>query len=312
MNDFERNLLHRLEHNASVFLKEGFSKVIDDESTNTDSFDYDSMLIAVSEIQTSLEIALKAYLLSKKGIRYILDRKQQTLTDDQIEVEYSKNNLKVLEFEGLKNQLKGLRDVDFEKKVEFKQIEQYQLYRNRIMHFSLALDERDLSGMKDDLLYYVIHIVMYLLYDHYKNQKPNEFFEELLGYDFYDKLSKYPSFTKAMENMASRDGKKAWLCPICSNWTFSPEDRYCYCCNYEAHEFFVHWYNCNQCGRKDSVIYDFNAPYAKYPHVYEGKCLACEEQQAIFECPQCGSRHHFFMNAGLFHCSEENCINISK
>ena len=96
MNDFENMLYSTVVHNSLLLLEEGVKSIIGDGG----KFTTDSMVLACTNIQIALELAMRAYILRNKGLEYIIDKKQKKEhTDDEIEKLYASNQLKVIEFD---------------------------------------------------------------------------------------------------------------------------------------------------------------------------------------------------------------------
>ena len=103
MTDFERTLHHTVEHNSLLFLEEGVKRLIGENKQS----EMDAIVLACTNIQIALELALRAYILKNKGLEFIIDKKQKdNNTDEEIEKLYAENRLKVIEFEAMKSQLK--------------------------------------------------------------------------------------------------------------------------------------------------------------------------------------------------------------
>lgn len=97
--DFTHNLYRQIVHNATLYLREGVGKLMEDQTGNMK----DNMVLACSNIQIALELSMRAFLLRTKGWNSILDKKQQDrYLKDEIEDLYLSLQLKVIEFESMK------------------------------------------------------------------------------------------------------------------------------------------------------------------------------------------------------------------
>ena len=102
-------------------------------------------------------------------------------------------------------------------------IANFQTLRNKLLHFICDINDTDLKESSERLLAYSIHIIMYLLYDRFKNGTPNEFFEDTLGWDFYGHLKHCKKYRRMVEEMLDQRGEHAWECPMCLHITFYPD-----------------------------------------------------------------------------------------
>lgn len=144
MNTFERKLYKTVVHNSLLFLEVGVKRLIGNEKHSLE----DTLVLSCSDIQISLELAMRAYVFREKGLESILDRKQQgKYSDEEKESLYLGNDLKVIEFEGLKNQLKG-KEFSVFKKEDFAIIDKFQTLRNKMLHFCCQLEENELDTLE--------------------------------------------------------------------------------------------------------------------------------------------------------------------
>lgn len=195
MNDFERQLYHTIVHNSLLFLEDGLKRLITGSKNDLN----DTIVLSCTNIQISLELAMRAYILKNKGLEYIIDKKQKEKnTDEEIEKLYADNRLKVIEFETMKNQLKE-KDASVFKKEDFQIIDDFQIYRNKLVHFCCQLEKDETRKMRELLMYYVVRVVLCLLYDNYEDKRPAEYFEKILGWDFFRILNNDQGYIRAIE-----------------------------------------------------------------------------------------------------------------
>lgn len=309
MNTFERKLYKTVVHNSLLFLEVGVKRLIGNEKNSLE----DTLVLSCSDIQISLELAMRAYVFREKGLESILDRKQQGKYSDEEKVSlYLGNDLKVIEFEGLKNQLKG-KEFSVFKKEDFAIIDKFQTLRNKMVHFCCQLEGNELETLRENLMYYVVRVVLCLLFDKYEDKRPAEYFEELLGWDFYRTLINDKGYIRAIEKLAGERCKDVGLCPICSRYAYSIDEEFCYFCNVQPQEDEWGRTECIACGRKNSVIYDrLNIHLAGNHHSMPGMCLHCEAHPEIFECPICGQSHWNFGDKEDWMCYDGHCATDNK
>lgn len=148
MNTFENSLYKTVVHNSLLFLEDGVKRMVENNEHSLE----DTLVLSCSNIQIALELAMRAYILRVKGLDSILDRKQQgKYTDEEKEKLYLDNKLKVIEFDGLKNQLKG-KEFNVFKKEDFAIIDEFQTLRNKMVHFCCSLEKRELYELREKLM----------------------------------------------------------------------------------------------------------------------------------------------------------------
>lgn len=284
--EFEKEAYKRLIDNSIVFLKDGIERLVNKDKGDDDYIEHDLLTLTCTSFQISLELAIKGLIIERAGIRSILNNKQSELSDDEIENLFKNNDLKTLDFDAQKNFIKSKNYISDLSKEEFKTIDEFQIYRNRIVHFSFKFYEGDLFDLKYDIIYYLIHIIFkVLLSDRHQDRKPSEFLEYTLGKDLHKKLIHYPPYVYAMERLAKENSNKVFNCIVCNNRTLSQEEDYCYCCNFMSDAFTM--INCDYCKEKRSVLYD-NLNIQLNGSMIKGLCLNCDEDGIIYECPDCG------------------------
>ncbi|HCE56778.1 MAG TPA: hypothetical protein DER09_03015 [Prolixibacteraceae bacterium] len=292
--DFEKEAYKQLYNNAIVFLKDGIERLVNKDNGDEDYIDHDLLTLTCSSFQISLELAIKALIIEQAGIRCILNKKQQNLSDAEIKQLFIENNLSTLDFDVQKNFIRSKNYIQDLEKDDFKTIDEFQVYRNRIVHFSYKFYEGDLFDFKYDIIYYLIHIIFkVLLSKKHQHEKPSEFLEYKLGSELHKKLINYKPYVYAMEKLAIVNSHKVFTCIVCNNKTLSQDEDYCYCCNFVTHEFTL--INCDYCNEKWSVIYD-NLNIKLSNNEAKGLCLNCGEDGIIYECPDCGLAYNIETN----------------
>ena len=93
MNKFEETLYQTIKYNSLLFLKDGVKRIIDYGRKEL----YDIIILSCSSIQISLELAMRAYILREKGIKYLIKNKKKDgeYTYAEIEKLYSEKKVYV-------------------------------------------------------------------------------------------------------------------------------------------------------------------------------------------------------------------------
>lgn len=311
MITFERKIYDSLVGNSLLFFSEALKRLLDKDPHGTGQIDNNLLTLSCAELQISLELAVRATLVELYGIQGVLVSSQKNLPESELEKLYSENKLKVEEFESQKNFLKSGGKCRLTK-AEYKEIDRFQIYRNKIVHFTCDFSSQDLSCLRDDVLYYIVHVILVLLADSTTGETPSEFLQSKLGSAEYKRIKGYNPYVRAMERYAQKNSKTVWTCIGCSNRTYSPEEDYCFCCGYETLSGYRR-VDCGSCGTKNSVIYDdWDIHNEGNHHTMPGMCLNCEEHTFVFECPECGEAHDTLLNLAGNYCSEGCCVNKKK
>lgn len=308
MSTLEREMYNTVSHNAALFLTEGTKRLFDSKGELVDPLRVDDFVLAVSNIQVAMELSIRAYILSCKGIKPLLYKNDEGKSEAELRTLYENKKLKVQEFEKISNQLMGLDYQDLKMtKGQRDLMTSFQTYRNKLLHFACPIDDNELHELRDNLLMYCINTVMYLLYDKYSEKLPPEYFSELTGWDFFKTLHFNKAYQKAIKDVAKKSGNTILVCPLCDCEAYSLEEELCYCCGFYGD--YLHRTDCEMCGKKNTVIYDVGANFVGHPHLYQGFCQFCEEKNAIFECPECHQAYHYYFYDSSTKCDEGRCMN---
>lgn len=275
MTDFEVKVFEAVTDNSFLFLKEALGRLLKRDVDRFKVIDKELLPLTYAELQISLELALRAVAIRRLGIAEILTDDQKKLSEEEIVKHYENKTLKVDDFDKLKNNLKK-HNLTSLSKSEYKEIDRFQKYRNKIVHFACEFSKEDINTLRDDILYYIVHVVLVLLSEETTGETPAEYLQGKLGRELYTDLKNYTSYIKAMERYAAKMTDPVWTCVGCSNRTFSPEFDYCYICGYETLSGYRR-VDCAACGTRNSVIYDhLDIHLEGNHHKMPGMCLNCE------------------------------------
>lgn len=308
MTAFEQKIFDAVTDNAFLFLKEALGRLLERDAKGSGKIEKELLTLTCAELQIALELAVRAVVIRKDGIKGVLKIDQKELGEADIIRHYQNKTLKVEDFEKLKNHLKKHGGTSLKKK-EFDEIERFQLYRNKIVHFACEFSDDDLQTLRDDILYYIVHVILVLLSEETTGETPAEYLQSKLGSEFYNKVKAYTPYVTAMERYAAKMADPVWTCIGCFHRTYSPKDDYCYICGYETLAGYRR-VDCGACGTKDSVIYDnWDIHNEGNHHTMRGMCLNCEEDTYVFECPVCGEAHDITKIFEREYCDEKHCVN---
>lgn len=304
---FEKEAYKQLYNNSVLFLKDGIERLVNKDNGEDDYIERNLLTLTCISFQISLELAIKSLIIERSGIRQVVTKKQQNLTDSEIEKLFKDNELKTLDFDVQKNFVKSKNFIGDLTKDDFKTIDEFQTYRNRIVHFSYKFYEGDLFDLKYDLIYYMIRIIFKVLQSkRHQDERPSEFLEYTLGDELHKKLIHYTPYVYAMQRLATENSRRVFDCIVCNNRTYSQDEDYCYCCNFLGEDYNM--IDCDYCKEKRCVIYD-NLNIHLNQNEMKGLCLNCGEDGIIYQCPKCELAYNLETNIGNVKlCNNDMCI----
>ena len=144
----EAEIILKLYQNASIFLNDAIIHL----NKGVDS--YSDMLLAVVDIQMSLELAIKVKIARDYGIATILENVDARMSTDELMQKYENNSLRVKEFESTKNFLKSNKNYNRIFSKEYVYMERFQRYRNKLVHFSYNFSDMERVAIESDTTVY--------------------------------------------------------------------------------------------------------------------------------------------------------------
>lgn len=284
MTPDEQKIHTDLMHNSFVFFKDFIDRLTNNDNPDDDRISKELVILSVSSLQISLELALKAVVIKKLGLINLLNSNYITKTNEDLFLAFQNNSLKTKQFEQIKIFAKNNDLICTLSEDDYETITEFQRYRKGIVHFSFIFQEGDYFDLKYDITYFVVNILIKVLCAGDDEIKPSEFLEYQLGTSYHKKLINYRPYIEAMERIAKERSEKIFSCISCNNRTYSKEEEYCYCCNFygEYHSFR----NCEFCNEKASMIYDgLNLESNNF--TARAQCLNCHQDTIVFVCPDC-------------------------
>ena len=281
MNSIEEILKPTLEKNFKSYFIHAIEHLV--EETQTES----NILQVIVNIQASLEILSKLYVLNNFGWEKIIENKFHNKSAEDIEQLIYNGMLKTKNFNSIKEILLDniqLDDTDSEL------LNNFQKYRNQVMHLGVENLSEDIL---DEAVWFIVRIINILGWQDIlkiQNQYLNNSLASLLGEALYKKLIlKSGYIDEAIDNAESKyDDVK--YCFICGNNTLGAndwDDNYkCLVCGCQiSNDNSVEYIDCPKCHMKESVIYDaLNISGNEY---LKAMCCACKTYTYVSECNTC-------------------------
>lgn len=300
--DYQSKFIENLFQKAIIFLDESIGYINRGVSKRR------NMVLAIINMQISMELALKSSLANYFGLRKILIDKQAQLSDEELQQLFNDNNLKIREYDSLKNFTKTPESANIEaynfEKPQYKYMERFQKYRNQILHSSYIFSDNESKQMEKDLIYVFIHILGVLMSDRTEDEY-RTFVHEYLNNNEYSILLKNPTYNSEFQLFLEEEYDKLYTCPYCNTKTVTPY-KYCARCltDFNVSSEIFAFVKCGCCG-EEMVICDASN-IENNNNYMRGLCLNCGEDTFVYKCPQC----HNYVNAEIFdshNCHEGFC-----
>ena len=307
MTENEKKIYNTVYDNSILFLKRGIAEVLSHQDNLDAPFDKETGIVSSMFTQMSIELALKAFLIKEKGIKSILSSKYINRTDSDIFTAFESNTLHTKIYNDLKQVLIDNKSLTWFSDNDFYHLEQFQQFRNKIVHLNLFLGEDDLYDLKYEIIYVIVHVIVPLLAEiSFEFETPTAFYNKYLNKSEYKKLISFRPYVSEMEKLAIYFTGVSYYCPECYKRTYSSVNDLCYCCNL-SYEHMVEYTNCTVCKTSNSVIFD---PYNMEcnNHVINGLCLNCQTKMQVHKCPKCGNKYTFFIEKELTKCTPAKCF----
>lgn len=307
MNEQENKIFNTVYNNAILFLKRGIAEILEHNDKDDSPLKFETGIVCTLFIQMSIELALKAFLVKEKGVKSILEVRYQRKTDMQILSEFENNTLHTKKYNDLKQILINNETLSWFNETSYSHLEQFQQFRNKLVHLNLFLANADLYDLKFELIYVIVHIIVPLLSEiSFEFETPSDFYKSHLNKDEFKKLISFPTYIEEMEKLAKDFTGFNYYCPECYQKTYSPENNLCYCCNLNF-ENAAEYTSCIVCKKKNSVIFD-PLNIALNNHIMNGLCLNCGIKLSVHKCPKCETVYSFFDKKELKKCTPEKCF----
>lgn len=303
----EEKIYTDLQNNSFIFFKDFIERITNKDNQNEDYISNELVALSISSLQISIELALKALVLKKCGLRSLMSTQNSSKTLDELYAEFLNNSIKVLNFEKIKIFAKANNLIDSIDEDDYEIITEFQKYRNGIVHLSFNFHENDYFDLKYDIIYFAINILIKILCSCDESIKPSEFLEYNLGSEYHKRLINYSPYISAMEKLAIANSFKVYNCMECNNETYSKDDDYCYSCNLT--DIAEHCRDCEFCDEKRSMIYD-GLNLELNNNETKAYCLNCQNDTYIFLCPECEVTYNLELFDRKEKCTLENVLII--
>lgn len=307
MTENEEYIYSTIYNNSIIFLKRGIKETFLLTNFSKDEYNKEAGLFSSLFIQMSIELALKAFLIKKKGIKTILQERYKNKTDEEILALFINDKLHTKRFQDLKEILIDEEYLTWFSENHFAHLEQFQQFRNKIVHLNLFLANADLFDLRHEITFVIVHIIIPLLSEiDIEFETPTEFYDEYLDKSTLTELISFPPYVEEMERLAKEFGGNVYYCPECFKKTYSTENHLCYCCNLN-YKYTVEYTDCPSCNSKKSIVFDY-LNIGINSNVIKGLCLNCGTKINVFKCPKCEEAYAHYFEDELKICTPKKCF----
>lgn len=293
----ESKISTSLFQNSTIFLNDAIKHF------NSNMQDHSVRILTVVEVQMAIELAMKYRIAEEYGSETIFDNVPSDIDDNELEILFAENKLSTRDFENLKNFLKSKEEYSRKLSNEFKYMEKFQLYRNKLVHLSYNFSQTELNELEGDVIHVIVYILHTLLSGKVSAKEYRKFLYEYIEHKEYEKLLSNRKFYSALNDMLNREYSKLNFCPICDRTLVTPHKRCVGCLTDFNDSSAFGFVLCGYCG-EETVIYD--ACNIDINTTLQGLCLNCENYTTVYECKKCGR----VVNLELFDntkCNQFHC-----
>jgi len=262
------DLAGELFQNARDFLNQALWFLLKDDSSQRVA------KFTVVNLQMSVELLVKWYLVDRQGVEDIFDKDFATSLDQRADI--WSGRLKTLRYEACKHRFIRLRAID---RPARKLLDDFQKQRNRIVHSFLTLSYNECISSAADFVFNVIR--------HFFSEHDGQF-GKFLDKDIYNRLITFePYVEKATAKARGADADEILTCWNCRNETLIhlDDEFHCFACGIVGNERASPYTPCPFCGKKAFVYDGLNISH----FTVRGECMVCGRDGMMEKCVDCGN-----------------------
>lgn len=283
MDDISNLLQERLKKSFKSYFIHGVEHLISSNQTE------ENILQVIINIQASLEILSKLYVLRTYGWEKIIDKKFHSNPSEVVIEHIKSGTIKTSIYNSVKNTLLTLPILDNDSR---KLLSKFQNYRNQVMH--LGMNRVDISIL-DETIWLIINVINVLDWQTIYNSRHgylSNSMRSLLGQDTYNRLLETSAYVEKAKKNANDFYDEVRYCIICGNDTLVVNkwdyDYKCLVCGCKVpDDESTNYIDCPFCNKKGTVIYD--ALNIHDNTSIQALCCSCREHCAIYKCKTCDS-----------------------
>ena len=280
MNLIEQQLSDRLTATFKQYIRHAIKHALNEKESEND------ILQVIVNLQASLELLSKFYVLQREGWQGIVDTRFHNKPESEVLLAINNGTLKTTPYWKNKEFISEeiyLNDDDKDL------LDNFQNHRNQVMHLGVINPSRDILYESIWLVVRIINQLNWHKMIPMNKQYMSNTMEILLGSTLYNKLITNSCYVEESIDRANELYDDIKFCIQCGNdsWALDEEDEYrnCLVCGYRGNVDAFGFIDCPECQAKGALVYDpLNIGLNER---LDGKCCACKKIIPVSQCPEC-------------------------
>lgn len=295
MDSIKKHLSVRLKHTFQQYIRHAIEHALSDKESEND------ILQVIINLQASLELLSKLYVLQREGWKGIVKSEFHNKSKSEIVSSIENGTIKTTPY--WKNKDFISREIYLNDE-DVALLDSFQNHRNQVMHLGVVNPSREILN---EAIWFIVRIVHQLDWQDtlpMKDQYMSNSLQTLLGECLYNRLTTNSCYVdEAIDRAYELYPDDVKYCIQCGNesWALNDDDyRICLVCGYRCDKGAFGFIDCSSCHTKGSLVYDpLNIESNKH---LNGKCCVCKEIIPVSLCPECGNV--FKSSAGCSFCEK--------
>jgi hypothetical protein len=273
-------LSERLKSTFKQYIRHAIEHALSERESEND------ILQVIVNLQASLELLSKLYVLQSEGWQGIVDTRLHDKSETEVLLAIEKGTLKTTPY--WKNK-EFISEEIFLNDDDKRLLDRFQNHRNQVMHLGVINPSRDILN---EAIWFIVRIIHQLNWQDtlpMSQQYMSNSLESLLGNRLYKKLITSSCYVDEAVDRAYELYDDVKLCIQCGNdsWALNEKEyRICVVCGYRGNEDTFGFIDCPLCKTNGALVYD-PQNIASNEYLY-GRCCACKELIPVTQCPGCG------------------------
>jgi len=284
MKKINEELSDRLKNTFRSYICHAVEHALNEEESEND------VLQVIVNLQASLELLSKLYVLQRQGWQGIVPAKFHSKSESELLLEIKNGTLKTTEYKKNKDFIASEIYLNEDDK---SLLDGFQNRRNQVMHLGMIDPPREVLY---EAIWFIVRIIHRLPWHDalpINEQYLSNSLESLLGKKLYRSLLRKSCYVdEAVDRAYELYPRNVKLCLECGSesWVLNEDGyRICLVCGYRGDEDTFGFIDCPLCQSKGGLVYDpLNIDVNDY---LNGKCCACRKLVPVTKCTKCGNVH---------------------
>jgi hypothetical protein len=267
-----------MQNSFKSFIRHAIEHALADNPTDND------VLQVIVNMQASLELLSKLYVLQYEGWKGIVEQKFQNKTEIEILKAIDDGSMKTTPFWKHKEFVAEniyLNDDDVIL------LDGFQNLRNQVMHLGVINPSKDILN---EAIWFMVRIISQLDWQDtlpMRHQYMSNSLKVLIGPKLYDKLINNSCYVCEAVDRAYDVFDEVKHCIQCGNEAWGLNNGYwmCLVCGYRGDEDTFGFIDCPSCSTEKELVYD--ALNIDVNEFLDAKCCSCGKLIPVWQCPTC-------------------------